>query len=420
MGDGLYHPLVHAKGVLDQLLPVAGDGAADNLHPAAAEVIDLLQLFLHQLHRVPLVGAVICIEQLLVLAQQAQFGGGAAAVDAQPRPAAVLPDVQPLHIRPGVALAKRLVVRLICKQGRQTVGHRPLRQALLNGGSEVRHGHALPCLPGIQRCAVGHSKAAVLREHGLLVAELQCLLEALPEALAVVERATQKQHLAADLPALGQTCDGLVHHRLVDAGGHVLLVGPLVQEGLDVALGKHAAAAGDGVDAGVAQAQLVHLIHCDVQEGGHLIDKGPGATGAGAVHPLLHTAVEEDDLGVLAPQLDHRGGIRLQALHHLAGSEHLLDKGDPHALRKAQPGAAGQGHGKGAVPDEGGRLLQQFQCLLPHLGHVALVLLVEDLLPFQQHHFHCGAAHIDAQGQLLVLIPSHALSLPRIFHFISI
>ena len=41
-----------------------------------------------------------------------------------------------------------------------------------------------------------------------------------------------------------------------------------------------------------------------VQQGGHLVDEGPGTSGTGAVHPLLQSPTEEDDLGVLAAQLD--------------------------------------------------------------------------------------------------------------------
>src|SRR5699024_11443775 len=49
--------------------------------------------------------------------------------------------------------------------------------------------------------------------------------------------------------SLGQAGDGLADHRLVDAGGDVLGPGALVDEGLHVALGEHAAAGGDGVGA---------------------------------------------------------------------------------------------------------------------------------------------------------------------------
>ena len=57
------------------------------------------------------------------------------------------------------------------------------------------------------------------------------------------------------------------------------------------------------------RAQLVQLVGGDVQKGGHLVDEGAGAPGAGSVHPLVDAAVKEDDLCILAPQLHHRGGV---------------------------------------------------------------------------------------------------------------
>ena len=174
---------------------------------------------------------------------------------------------------------------------------------------------------------------------------------------------------------------------------------PLVEEGLDVSLGKNAAAAGDGVEPLVAQGQLVHLVHRHVQQGGHLVDKGAGAAGAGAVHPLVHAAVKEDDLGVFAPQLNNSAGVGLQAADHLAGGEDLLDEGHVDGFRQPEPGTAGQSDGKVAVPDQRGRLMKQFQSFLSHLGQVGLVLLVQDLVAFQQHHLYCGAAHVDPKRQ---------------------
>ena len=50
--------------------------------------------------------------------------------------------------------------------------------------------------------------------------------------------------------------------------------------------------------------ELVQLLGGDVQQGGHLVDEGTRTAGAGTVHALVHTALEENDLGVLPAQLD--------------------------------------------------------------------------------------------------------------------
>ena len=122
VGDGLHHPPVHAEGGFNQLLAVACHGAAADGHPVPAETVDGLQLLPDDPHRVPPVGAVVGIQQLLFRAEQGHLCGGAAAVDAQPGPAAVAGDVPAGHAGGGVAGAERLIVRLCGKEGRQEVG----------------------------------------------------------------------------------------------------------------------------------------------------------------------------------------------------------------------------------------------------------------------------------------------------------
>ena len=74
------------------------------------------------------------------------------------------------------------------------------------------------------------------------------------------------------------------------------------------------------------QRQGVQLVDRDVHQGGHLVDEGAGTAGAGAVHPLLQGAAEEDDLGVLAPQLNHGVRVRDVGIHRGGGGVDLLDK----------------------------------------------------------------------------------------------
>ena len=73
--------------------------------------------------------------------------------------------------------------------------------------------------------------------------------KASPKLRQEVKRASQEGHMAPDRLAAGQTADGLVDYCLEDGGGQVFLGGALVDQGLDVGFGEHAAAGGDGVDA---------------------------------------------------------------------------------------------------------------------------------------------------------------------------
>ena len=79
--------------------------------------------------------------------------------------------------------------------------------------------------------------------------------------------------MAADGLAAGKARNGLVDDRLEDRGGKVGLRRTLVDEGLDVRLGEHAAARGDGVDLLIVRGLAVETRGIGLQEGGHLVDK---------------------------------------------------------------------------------------------------------------------------------------------------
>ena len=381
VGDGLDQALVHAEGAADQILAVAGGGAAADRDAVAAEGVDLFQLRAHPLHGVSLVGGVVGVEDALVLGDQHQLGGGAAAVHAQPRPAAVTVgvacDVLHRHRRLTVAQAEGLVVGLRLEQRHEAVRLRgSLADALADGRGDAVDGVALAGVRRVQARAQRHRKARVLGEDRVRIVQLQRLLEALAQPLAIVQRPAEEHDLALDLSALGQTCDGLVHHRLIDAGGHVRLACALVQQRLDVALGEHAAAGCDGVEALVGQAGRVHLLHAHVQQHRHLVDERAGAARAAAVHALVQAMVEEDHLRVLAAQLDHHAGVRLVAPHGLAGGVDLLHEGDARGLGHAQTRRAADRGAEGLARQLRPQLLQQLQRLLAHLGEVALVLFI--------------------------------------------
>ena len=89
------------------------------------------------------------------------------------------------------------------------------------------------------------------------------------------------------------------------------------------------------------QGECVQFVDGHVQQGGHLVDEGAGAAGAGAVHPLLQGVAEEDDLGVLAAQLDDGVGAGDEGPDRGGGGVDLLDKVQAAGLGHAQTGGAG-------------------------------------------------------------------------------
>lgn len=57
-----------------------------------------------------------------------------------------------------------------------------------------------------------------------------------------MERSAEEHDLSGDPAPLGKSGDGLVDHRLIDACGDIRLRGALIQQRLNVRLGKDAAA----------------------------------------------------------------------------------------------------------------------------------------------------------------------------------
>ncbi len=179
----------------------------------------------------------------------------------------------------------------------------------------------------------------------MLLVQVEREVEAVAQLGEVLQRAAQEGDVAADGTAARQARDSLGHNGLEDGSGHVLGAGALVEQRLDVGLGKDAAAAGDGIDGGGVGRKLVEAARVGVQQGCHLIDERACAAGAGAVHALLDAVVEVDDLGVLAAQLDGDIGGRDEGLDGAFTGNYLLDKLQVEPLRQQQTARAGNGAG---------------------------------------------------------------------------
>ena len=164
--------------------------------------------------------------------------------------------------------------------------------------------------------------------------------------------------MAADGLAAGKARNGLVDDRLEDRGGEVGLRRALVDEGLDIRLGEHAAARGDGVDLLIVRGLAVETRGIGLQQGGHLVDKRAGAAGADAVHALFEPAFEVDDLGILAAEFDGDIHLRRDALERLRDGDDLLHKGDAERLGKVDRAGAGGAQFERALAERCARLLE--------------------------------------------------------------
>ena len=280
----------------------------------------------------------------------------------------------------GMPRLESLILRPILEKGR--LGAVSLSHAAL---AQLRHHppqvEALIC---IKRSAQRHEQQAVLRADAL---DLQRPVEALAQDGGKGQRSAQIQYPALDRPSLSQACDGLVHHGLIDAGRDVRRPGALVDQGLDVALGEHAAAGGDGISFFRLLGSLIHLIGAHLQQRRHLVDEGPGAAGTRSVHADLCSIGEENELGILAPQLDDDIRPGSQLIGSYPGREHLLYEGHAHTVRHAHTCRAGD---RQLGLSAGDVLLchpaQQLLRLFDDMAVMPLVCTVYDPFIIVQHH----------------------------------
>ena len=267
----------------------------------------------------------------------------------------------------------------------------------------IRHFLQIKTLVRIIGRAQCHEQQTVLRTGAR---HAQGAVKALPQAAGEGQRSAQIEHVALDGPALGKARDGLVHHRLVDTGGNVLGPGTLVDEGLDVALGKHTAAGGNGVRLLRLLGSCIHLVSAHLQKGRHLVDESTGTAGAGAVHPHFRSAGQKQDLGILTTQLDDDIRTGHQTVGGYTGGKHLLHEGDPHALRHAHAGGAGDSEFR---PSAGNIPLrhpaQQFFGFLKNMAEMPFVCTVYNVARvIQNHTFDGSGPHVETYFQSSFLL----------------
>ena len=249
--------------------------------------------------------------------------------------------------------------------------------------------------------AARHKQVGVLGHNAVLLVQVEREVEAMAQLGEILQRAAQEGDVAADGTAARQARDGLGHDGLEDGGGHVLGAGALVEQRLDVGLGKDTAAASDGIDGGGVGREFVKAAGVSVQQGCHLVDERARAAGAGAVHALLDAVVEVDDLGVLAAQLDGDVGGRDEGLDGTLAGDDLLDKLQVEPLGQQQAARAGDGTGHLGRRQHGRSALEQIAGASADVGVVALVLGVDNLVVVVEHgELNGGGAHIDAQVQV--------------------
>ena len=222
-----------------------------------------------------------------------------------------------------------------------------------------------------------------------------------------VQRPAEERDRAADRLTAGEAGNGLVDDGLEDAGRDILPACALVDEGLHVGLGEHAAARGDRIDRPVVSGELVQPCRVGLQEARHLVDKSARPARAGAVHALLQAAGKVRYLRVLAAELYCHVGSGEEAADRLRARDDLLDKGEFQPLGHGEAARARHRNAEREVRAAAGEPLigslnDAYQGAAD-VGPMPLVCAVEEgVRGVQDGELDCRRPHIDAGVEDLV------------------
>ena len=228
--------------------------------------------------------------------------------------------------------------------------------------------------------AHGDEVVAVVDLDDVLVIELQRLDEALAQLRQEVQRTAEEGDVAAYRTALREVADGLVDDSLENRQSDVGLLGAIVHQGLDIGLGKDAAARSDRVDLLALGREVIEALGIGREERGHVVDERARAARADAVHALLRRVAEIRDLRVLAAELDDGVRLRDELLDGCGAGDDLLHERQADALGDAHAGRARQGKREFPLTDDGFQMRQILLQGVADLGEMTCIVLVKDML----------------------------------------
>ena len=404
VGHRLHHMVFRAEGTLHQKLSIArGTDGKDGKGRSGCIpfLLHFPQSLSCHLQRFSRVGGVEGIQKVFVLVDQHEFGGGAAAVDAEI--GAYWPGCRlNVHLFPAGAealLRQRvtaqkffLFLRRFKEEGRGShIFNLDCFMEAVHGFQQAVQVHRSAALgkQAVQgeRRSVGHDGFRMLRHQNLLFREVQTLGKHLDQRRIKGHRAALKKHGAADVQSLCQAADGLLRNGMERGERQVFFGNALIQKGLDIRFGIDAAAAGDVIDRFSLSRRPVQLLHGNAQDGGNLVQKGARAAGAASVHPhirhfklaAMRILSEKQNLGILAAQFDGGVYVFVQLPDGDGICHHLLHVGQAEPVRKRLCAGAGEGEEEFCPREFFQKLLQTLDHARRLLGAVPAVTGVYNL-----------------------------------------
>ena len=157
---------------------------------------------------------------------------------------------------------------------------------------------------------------------------MEIVAESLAERRKKGERTAAEQDRSFETDAVRKRYHRLYSDGMEDAGCNICFGQIARHQVLDVGLGEHTAAGSHRINVLCLHRQLAHLLVLYAHQHTHLVDESTRSAGAVAVHAQFHISVflEEDNLRVLATNIDERLSLRMSRTGIDRCSHHLLYK----------------------------------------------------------------------------------------------
>ena len=276
--------------------------------------------------RITVIAMVEGVQKSTVFSDQSGFRGGRTGIDSKVGITAVAGKIANRHLMLCMAVLKFIV---ICFTGKERL-HTLNFKVHFNMGIQLflhltKRGDYI--LFRVQRRADGCKKMGILWCDNVFVIQLESTDKRFSQFREEMKRSTEESNMSADWFSAGKTTDGLVDDCLENRSRQVFFGSTVIDQRLDICLGKYATAGCNRIKCFVIFGIFVQTGCICLEKGRHLVDERSGTSGADSVHTLLNISIFKiDDLGIFAAQLDRYIGLWCIILKSGGNGNNLLDK----------------------------------------------------------------------------------------------
>ncbi len=254
----------------------------------------------------------------------------------------------------------------------------------------------------------------IFRHDGRFLRQMQRADKGLTQLRQEMQRPSQKRHMPPNRFAAGQSGNRLIHDSLKNRSRQILPCRAFVNQRLNIALGKHAATRRNGVQLVIIPCQLIQPRRVRFQQRRHLVDERARTTGAHAVHALLQTAGEINNLRVLSAQFNGDIGLRCRLLQRFRHRDDFLHETNVQCLRQRDRARTCHLYLHAACPKLCPSLAQHFRQRFLGVGAVAAIFAPDHLAVFiQQHQLDGGRSNVNT---CIIRIRGIHAHLPYLIH----